>query len=148
MSFISYSNTLTMGDILTAAAFLATLVAGIASLRRFAQTMKVAHYSELDKLYFDILKLGIDAPYVTEPGGAKARENAAAYGVYAFLMFNFLETIYDRVPGNAYLCRTWYPIIQYEYALHREWLETGNNRSRFKKEFMTFLEGGKWKRYC
>lgn len=148
MSFISYSNTLTTGDILTAAAFLATLVAGIVSLRRFAQTIKIAHYSELDKLYFDILKLGMESPFVMDPESDAARENASAYGVYAFLMFNFIETIYDRVPGNAYLCRTWYPIVQHEYGLHRAWLEAGDNRRRFKKEFITFLEGGKWKRYC
>jgi hypothetical protein len=148
MPVISFSNQLSAGDILTAIAFIATLVAGIVSLRRFAQTLKNAHYAELDKLYFDIIKLGIDRPWLVEPHSAEARGNPSAYGVYAFLMFNFLETIYDRVPGNDYLCRTWYPIIRHEYALHGDWLREGANKGRFKKEFITFLEAEKWKRYC
>lgn len=148
MPVISFSNHLTMGDVLTAIAFLATLVAGVVSLRRFAQTLKNAHYAELDKLYFDIIKLGIDRPWLVEPHSTEARGNPSAYGVYAFLMFNFLETIYDRVSGNDYLCRTWYPIIRYEYALHGDWLREGANKGRFKKEFITFLEAEKWKRYC
>lgn len=148
MPVISYTNTLTTGDILMALAFLATLVAGVFSLRRFSQTLKNAHYAELDKLYFDIIKLGIAQPYLTRPGSEAARNNADAYGVYAFLMFNFLETIYDRVAGNANLCRTWYPIIRYEYALHEDWLRQDDNRARFKKDFITFLESENWMKYC
>lgn len=148
MPVISYTNELTTGDILTALAFLTTLIAGVVSLRRFGQTLKNAHYAELDKLYFDILTHGIDKPWLLEPHSAEARANAGAYGAYAFLVFNFLETIHDRVRGNNTLSRTWYPIIQHEYALHGDWIRAGDNRIRFKKEFITFLEAGNWKKFC
>lgn len=145
---ISYSNVVTLGDVLTAGTLLGTVVAGIVSLRRFSETLKHAHYAELDKLYFEIVKLTITDPYLSEPLSAKAVENRGTYDSYAFLMFNFLETIADRAQNNVYLCQTWYPIVRHEYTLHKDWLAEANNRSRFKTTFLTFLESGQWAKHC
>lgn len=148
MSFVSYNNSVSLGDILTALTFLGTIVAGIVSLRRFSETVKNTHYAELDNLYADLLKLTITDPFLNDPGSAEAREKAGAYNSYAFLVLNFLETIVDRVPPGSKLCRTWYPIIRHEFEIHKDWLTVDANRRRFKAGFVTFIESGKWKKYC
>ena len=67
---------------------------------------------------------------------------ASQYGAYAFMVWNFVETIFDRSQGwsNRRLRETWYPIIASENALHREWFDLPDNRRRFKQRFVRFIE--------
>jgi len=112
------------------------------SVWSFTTTLRDAYYAELDRVYFELLKIGLERPellsYPTAPDPAKA----APYGAYAFMVWNFLETIYDRCQGwsKRKLRETWFPIIAAENDLHRGWFELPENRRRFKTRFVRFVE--------
>ncbi len=112
------------------------------SVWSFTTTLRDAYYAELDRVYFELLKIGLERPdllsFPTSPDPAKAGQ----YGAYAFMVWNFVETIFDRCQGwsKRRLRETWYPIIAAETALHREWFDAPENRCRFKQRFVRFIE--------
>jgi hypothetical protein len=112
------------------------------SVWSFTTTLRDAYYAELDRVYFELLKIGLERPellsYPASPDPAKADQ----YGAYAFMVWNFVETIFDRCQGwsKRRLRETWYPIIAAENALHRAWFELPENRRRFKQRFVRFVE--------
>lgn len=112
------------------------------SVWSFKTTLRDAYYAEIDRVYFELLKIGLERPelltYPTSPDPAKADQ----YGAYAFMVWNFLETIYDRCQGwsKRRLRETWFPIIAAENDLHRAWFELPENRRRFKQRFVRFIE--------
>ena len=112
------------------------------SVWSFTTTLRDAYYAELDRVYFELLKIGLERPdllsFPTSPDPAKAK----AYGAYAFMVWNFVETIFDRCQGwsKRRLRETWYPIIAGETALHRAWFDLPENRRRFKQRFVRFIE--------
>jgi hypothetical protein len=112
------------------------------SVWSFTTTLRDAYYAEIDRVYFELLKIGLERPellsYPVSPDPAKA----AQYGAYAFMVWNFLETIYDRCQGwsKRRLRETWFPIIAAENDLHRAWFERPENRRRFKERFVRFIE--------
>jgi hypothetical protein len=112
------------------------------SVWSFKTTLRDAYYAEIDRVYFELLKIGMERPellsFPASPDPAKARE----YGAYAFMVWNFVETIFDRCQGwsKRRLRETWYPIIAAENALHRQWFEAPENRRRFKQRFVRFIE--------
>src|SRR5580704_4193651 len=71
------------------------------SVWSFTATLRDAYYAELDRVYFDLLKIGLEHPdllsFPTAPDPAKARE----YDVYAFMVWNFVETVFDRSQGTS-----------------------------------------------
>jgi hypothetical protein len=112
------------------------------SVWSFTTTLRDAYYAELDRVYFELLKIGLERPallaFPTSPDPAKARE----YDAYAFMVWNFVETIFDRCQGRSRrrLRETWYPIIAAENALHRAWFDQPENRSKFKERFGRFID--------
>ena len=112
------------------------------SVWSFKTTLRDAYYAEIDRVYFELLKIGLERPellsYPTAPDPAKADQ----YGAYAFMVWNFLETIFDRCQGwsKRRLRETWFPIIAAENDLHRAWFELPENRRRFKQRFVRFIE--------
>ena len=112
------------------------------SVWSFTTTLRDAYYAELDRVYFELLKIGLERPallaFPTSPDPAKARE----YDAYAFMVWNFVETIFDRCQGRSRrrLRETWYPIIAAENALHRAWFDQPENRSKFKERFVRFID--------
>ena len=112
------------------------------SVWSFKTTLRDAYYAEIDRVYFELLKIGLERPellsFPAAPDPAKERE----YGAYAFMVWNFVETIFDRSQGwsRRRLRETWYPIIASENALHRDWFELPENRRRFKQRFVRFIE--------
>lgn len=66
-----------------------------------------------------------------------ADDCTARYNLYAFIVWNFLETIDDRC-GKKRTCRlrtTWDPIFMQDGRLHLAWFMRQENRTSFKKEF-------------
>jgi hypothetical protein len=121
------------------------------SVWSFKTTLRDAYYAEIDRVYFELLKIGLERPellaYPTLPAsltspGAPDPVKADQYGAYAFMVWNFIETIYDRCQGwsKRRLRETWYPIIGAENALHRAWFDQPQNRARFKQRFIRFIE--------
>jgi hypothetical protein len=128
-----------IAEALGAVSYVLTLVYLIWS---FTTTLRDGYYAELDRVYFELLKIGLERPDVLafpmSPDPAKARE----YDVYAFMVWNFLETVFDRSQGSSKrrLRETWYPIIASENALHRAWFDLPENRRKFKERFVRFID--------
>jgi hypothetical protein len=112
------------------------------SVWSFRTTLRDSYYAELDRVYFDLLQIGLEHPelvdFPTTPDPTKARE----YDAYAFMIWNFVETVFDRCQGwsKRRLRETWYPVIAAENERHRGWFELPQNRRKFKERFCRFME--------
>jgi hypothetical protein len=107
----------------------------------FATTLRESYYAELDRVYFDLLKIALERPYLLASPPPSDPAQACEYDAYAFMVWNFVETVVDRCEGraNARLRETWYPIVATESALHRAWFERPENRRKFKESFRAFI---------
>jgi hypothetical protein len=133
----------------TRAQVIAEVVGGIGiaftlfySVWSFRTTLRDSYYAELDRVYFELLKIGLERPYLVDfpdtPSAGKARE----YDAYAFMVWNFVETVFDRCQGwsRRRLRDTWYPVIAAENARHRQWFDAPENRRKFKDHFCQFID--------
>jgi hypothetical protein len=133
-----------VGDLLAAISIVIGVIAAYISMRQFQRTMsegrraeQAAYYTELDGFYDEILKAGLDMPHLRTPAkiaddaDALAREyvpiadhdpdKRARYDTYAYMVWNFIETVHDRCADIEPLRATWGPVIRAEDALHRGW---------------------------
>jgi hypothetical protein len=112
------------------------------SVWSFRTTLRDSYYAELDRVYFELLKIGLERPYLLDDprslDGARVRE----YDAYAFMVWNFVETVFDRCQGwsKRRLRDTWYPVIATETGRHRAWFERPENRAKFKAPFCHFVD--------
>lgn len=127
-----------MGVIATTMAVFALLY----SMRTYNKTMQIVHYGEIDKMYFEILKETLAKPHVVRQNIVRSEEEDVEYGIYAFIVWNFLESIYDRCTLDNALKTTWFPIIETERTTHIEWIQNPQNRIKFKDEFLNFIDKG------
>lgn len=72
----------------------------------------------------------------------EAKKKKVEYEVYAFIVWNFLESIYDRCMLDNNLKTTWFPIIETERTMHLEWIQNPQNRVKFKNKFLDFIDRG------
>lgn len=124
-----------------AASFLA-LAALIYSMTTFRKSLMLSHYGELDRMYFDLLNIAMARPEFTSPKSLEDAKEKAQYDAYAFMVWNFIETVYDRCGANRYLRLTWCPVMKHEARIHKDWLDRPENASKFKKAFLQFVSGG------
>ena len=61
------------------------------------------------------------------------------YDVYAFMVWNFIETIYDKCQNDRTLKETWGCIIIEEGQRHREWFLRAENKPKFKDRFHRYI---------
>jgi hypothetical protein len=113
------------------------LLLAIWSLKR---NMDIQAYREMDSNYMEILKLGLQHPDLRDPKKITNYKKLNGdyrlkYESYAYLIWNFCESIYDRKMIN----KTWHPVIEEEKRLHYAWLEDSENRKKFKEEFTDFI---------
>jgi hypothetical protein len=126
------------------ASVLAVLISSIGvwiTLRNFRHQLRSQHYTEVDRMYFDILKMTMDSPHLRNPAlipDADAKKQHE-YDVYAFLVWNFIETIYDKCQSDNTLKETWDCIIIAEGRLHKEWFLRPENRPKFKERFHKYI---------
>lgn len=108
----------------------------------FATTLRERNYAELDRVYFDLLKIALERPYLLTSQPPADAMKAREYDAYALMVWNFLETIVDRCEGSAdrHLRETWYPIVASENAMHRRWFDMPENRPKFKERFRRYIE--------
>ena len=113
----------------------------------FRSSMRDSYYAELDRIYFELLRIRLERPELIDfpaspesPDASKAR----AYDAYAFMVWNFAETVFDHSRGWGWSKRrlrdTWYPVIAAEAAMHRAWFDRPENRRNFKDPFCVFIE--------
>jgi hypothetical protein len=98
-------------------------------------------YATMDRAYFDIQKLMIDNPHLaeTDPAG-KTPVQMVQYDAFAFIVWNFIESIYDYSKEEKALGETWECILKYESARHAEWFQRPENRPKFKKTFVEHID--------
>jgi hypothetical protein len=127
-----------MGVIATTLAIFALLY----SMRTYRKTMQVVHYGEIDKMYFEILKEALNKPFLLQQNRECSFDEETQYNTYAFIVWNFLESIYDRCMLDHTLQKTWFPIIEAERKIHLPWIQEDENRAKFKAEFLKFIDNG------
>src|SRR4051812_39819031 len=112
------------GNLISATGLLFTiivlLVSVVPGVRSLAATARMTHYSQLDSMYQDILKMAVEKPYLRIPRNL-GDEQQLQYESYAFIVWNFLETVRDRCDGDNTLQSIWGPVIANESALHKDW---------------------------
>jgi hypothetical protein len=105
----------------------AAVFALLHAARSFRKSVNNAHYTELDSMYLELLKVVIDRPYLRQPDAIYKNPwvdsvHVREYDVYARMIWNFLETVADRCQDDRTLKDTWYPVIQDEGSVHRRWI--------------------------
>lgn len=112
------------------------------SMWSFTRALRDGYYAELDRVYFELLRIALERPYLLEPAILSDPARQREYEAYAFMVWNFVETVFDRCQGlgKRSLRDTWYPVIEAENALHRQWFELPANRNKFKTHFCQFIE--------
>jgi hypothetical protein len=101
-------------------------------------------YATLDQTYFEIQKLIVDQPHLCQPNlEAKTTDQILQYDAFAFMSWNFVESIYDyAIAGqDENLRKTWECILRYESNLHREWFMEPRNAVKFKRDFKDWIIG-------
>ena len=149
MSIFFHSDYSTMwiafGTIAQGFASIMAIVALIYSMTTFRKSLQTSNYTELDSMYFDLLKVALEKPHLNNPMAARSDDQKIEYDIYAFMVWNFLEAIYDRCGNNEHLCRTWYPVIDAENRKHREWFDYPDNKYKFKGAFHEFIRSDRFK---
>jgi len=98
-------------------------------------------YATMDRAYFDIQKLVIDNPHLSQTGLVdKSAQQIIQYDAFAFIVWNFIESIYDYSKEEKALAETWECILKHESALHAEWFRRPENRTKFKKPFIDYID--------
>ena len=112
------------------------------SIWSFRTTLRDSYYAELDRVYFDLLQIGLEHPDLLDFAPSRDPSKAREYDLYAFMVWNFVETVYDRCQGwsKRRLRETWYPVIAAENAKHRGWFDLPENRLKFKEPFRRFID--------
>jgi hypothetical protein len=100
-------------------------------------------YATLDRTYFDIQKLVIEYPHLSQPNPTnKTPEEVIQYDAFAYAIWNFIEAIYDYSKEEKYLAETWGCVLQHEAAVHGLWFMRPENRKKFKAAFVEHIERG------
>ncbi len=88
----------------------------ILSLYTYYYSKREKIYADLDDLYLELLKLGVQYPKFRNPKytknykeSFKNEDELIRYETYAFISWNICETIYDR--KDEALFETWKPVI-------------------------------------
>lgn len=103
-----------------------------------------SNYDVFDTLYLDILKTGMDNPSFRNPTKTTnykvvfTEDELIKYEIYAFLTWNFIETIFDK--SDKTLLETWIPAIKLESSLHSNWIHEPENKSKYKASFLVFVD--------
>ncbi len=128
-----------IGTIAQSFASIMAIIALLYSMSTYRKSLQVSHYTELDTMYFNLLKAVVDKPHLNNPKAIRTEEQEIEYDSYAFMVWNFLEAIYDRCECHAHLCSTWYPVIDTEHQKHRMWFAHPDNKNKFKDAFHEFI---------
>lgn len=108
-------------------------------------------YAQLDNIYMDIQKIIIEHPHLANPNGSRTPDKEVQYQAFAFIVWNFIESIYDytgalkpsdsRSEQENQLLETWGCILRYEGTLHSTWFLKPENKKKFKAKFYDYMKG-------
>ncbi|MBA3904535.1 MAG: hypothetical protein C0522_12850 [Rhodocyclaceae bacterium] len=101
------------------------------------------HYEKVDEMYSALLSDSLGKPHLAAPEKCTTEDQRIEYETYAFMVWNFIETVYDRCRDDDDLMATWLPIIEHEAGKHHAWLCCPRNQARFKAPFLNYI----WDRF-
>ncbi len=111
------------------------------AIRDAGRQQRDSFYATMDRAYFDIQKLVIDNPHLAQSDvEGKSPVQVIQYDAFAFIVWNFIESIYDYSKEEKALGETWECILNYESAKHAEWFRRPENRPKFKKSFVDYID--------
>jgi hypothetical protein len=119
------------------------------SSHRFREQQKDQFYAQLDGTYGEIQKLVIAYPHLGSPAllfknSESKPERLTQYDAFAFIVWNFLESIHDftraKDSRSRMLLETWQSIIDYEGPRHLQWFLRSENQRKFKKPFRDYID--------
>lgn len=131
----------------TAVTLVSLVFAGIAlgvSIYTYSKNKAIEAYDNLDGLYLEVLRLGMENPSFVDAKLTRDYQNKFSgderlkYEQYAFIAWNICETIYDR-KGDENIIKSWKPAIEVEDKLHRAWFDAPENHAKFKEEFRNWI---------
>lgn len=114
------------------------------SLWVYHKTKRKEAYTVFDTMYFELLTVAMEHPDFRNPKMTMAyRDNLsgkemAQYQIYAFMCWNFCETVVDQCDED--LLRTWNVVLHIENELHRTWFDEAENHNKFKTDFREYVK--------
>ena len=98
-------------------------------------------YVQLDDMYQRILQMVVQNPKLRRASLNVTDDEKAQYDAFAFIVWNYIETIHDFCVEDEALGETWQCILESERESHAEWFRDPENRKRFKKPFQDYIDG-------
>jgi hypothetical protein len=101
----------------------------------YFRELKSKHCDELGDSYALLLSHALAKPYLIHSFLCTTETQKLEYGIYAHMMWNFVETVVDRVGHDKKLFDTWLPVILCECRRHSEWFSDSDNKRLYKSSF-------------
>jgi hypothetical protein len=110
------------------------------SIRSSRDDARNRFYAQLDGIYMRIQELVIQTPHLAGAADDRTPEQAIQYDAYAYIVWNFVESIFDYSREDRSLLVTWKCIFVYESQRHRAWFDRPENRTKFKPLFQHYVD--------
>lgn len=140
---------LSIEQIINYGSIVISILSLLVSVLVFYLTQKSSGYLEVDRQYQSLIAMAISNPKLRDLHFTKKYKSYISsdpefyhsYCAYAYMIWNFIETIYDISKTRKMFSRiddVWFPSIIEENKLHYSWF-IDNNRL-FRKEFVKFVK--------
>ena len=122
---------------------------------KYLTTRRAEAYSSFDDTYSKLLEFAFQFPKFRDKKLTSEfrkhfhGDDLIKYQTYAFMCWNFCETIYDIKSDLLNLSQksifnTWVVVIAAENDLHRSWFDEIENEKKFKREFRDYIQKKKF----
>ena len=128
------------------------MISVIASSLSTKKTLQNQLYADLDLMYQDILKIGLENPSFRDKYKTMNYKNIfegeelIRYKTYAEMVWNFCEAVYDKADHDEMNKKTWNHVIIMEKERHLTWFEEEETKENYKDEFREYVMSLKRKR--
>jgi hypothetical protein len=110
----------------------------------FVDSLRETRYDAIDKLYFDLLNIRRDNIDFGTPDKITDPNRYEPYSVYAYMVWNLIESILDKCTRDPDLMETWDVVIEQEARRHGSWFANPVNQPNFKYKFRKEIEDRKY----
>jgi hypothetical protein len=107
---------------------------------QFQKEERDKFYAQLDEMYLKILHMIVENPKLGTTSIERSEFERIQYDAFAFIMWNFIESIYDFCRQDEVLAKTWHCILECESSAHADWFKVPANRRKFKSEFCSYID--------
>lgn len=128
-----------VGLIISLVAVIVAIASLFYSVRTFKESQWLSHYTDLDKMYWDLLNVGLEKPHLRQANCTRTPEQQQEYEIYAHMAWCVVESIFDRATRDKKLLEIWSSAIEIESRLHREWFDRKDNEYKFRQEFRRYI---------